>query len=212
MDNKTTQDEKHSTSIDTGAFEHAAIGLAYINLNARFIRGNKVLLDILGYDQNALSTLTLDEIVHPNDIDRLRSSIKQIISHEHASREIVCSCFDAKGRSCKLRIILSVMNNQQGDAFYIIAAIEKLRANDTLDINSSHPSFERKLFETIAENVQTTVWLASVDFKTLHYANQAFFDIWQVPREALDSEDDYNIFNEFILMMLSKYASVSRKG
>src|SRR5438046_594672 len=49
--------------------DEAPIGIALVSLDTRFVRVNRVLCEILGYTASELTTLTVRDITHPDDID-----------------------------------------------------------------------------------------------------------------------------------------------
>lgn len=193
MDHESTNLGSHQHDFDHGVFEHAAIGLAYINLNGRFLQANKAFQNHLGYSPESVNTLNLEEIIHPDDLAKLQNAIQDLVQKKTSSKIIDCRCFDSIGNVSNIRLMLSIMNNEQNSALYIIAAIEKLESIPHTAGMNTEQTFDRKLFESIAEKVPSTVWLSSIDLKTLHYANQAFFELWQVTPEQFENEKGYDI-------------------
>ena len=51
------------------AFDHAAIGMALVAPEGRFLRVNGTLCEMLGYDQAELLAATFQDITHPEDLD-----------------------------------------------------------------------------------------------------------------------------------------------
>ena len=49
--------------------DEAPIGIALVSLDARFVRVNRVLCEILGYTSSELTTLTVRDVTHPDDVD-----------------------------------------------------------------------------------------------------------------------------------------------
>jgi diguanylate cyclase (GGDEF)-like protein/PAS domain S-box-containing protein len=193
MDHESSNLDSHQHDIDNGVFEHAAIGLAYINLNGRFLKANQAFQKHLGYSPDSISTLNLEDILHPDDLGKIQKSIQALVEHSKTSEIVDCRCFNSIGNINTIRLMLSVMNNADKKPIYIIAAIEKLESiNNSFD-TQPNKSFERHLFESIADKVPSTVWLSSIDLKTLHYANKAFFELWQVTPEQFEHEKGYDI-------------------
>ncbi len=52
-----------------GAFENAVIGMTLLGTDHRHLTVNRAFCDFLGYDEAGLLALTLDDIVHPEDLD-----------------------------------------------------------------------------------------------------------------------------------------------
>ena len=51
------------------SFEFAAIGMALVSPNGRFLRVNRSLCEITGYPEVELLRLTFQDITHPEDLD-----------------------------------------------------------------------------------------------------------------------------------------------
>jgi PAS domain S-box-containing protein len=50
-------------------FDLAPIGIAHIGINGRFLLVNQALCNILGYEREALTALTVKDVSHPDDAD-----------------------------------------------------------------------------------------------------------------------------------------------
>ncbi|MBT8142932.1 MAG: diguanylate cyclase [Gammaproteobacteria bacterium] len=192
MDSKPPQAELATTVLDIGIFDYAAIGIAYLDTSKRFLRANRRLQELLGYKDTDLKTLNLDDIVHPEDRATLDSAVQEVLDYTRKKLDLELRCFDAKGYIKNVRLLLSVFGSSQYPTPYLIALIEP--ASSVLT-DKPDALYDRKLFETIAENVPTTVWLASIDMKTLHYVNQAFLDTWGISKQQVASGEANNLLD-----------------
>ena len=59
-----------------GTFENAAVGMAHVSLDGRWLRFNEVLLETLGYSQEEFLQKTLPELVHSDDLAWTSSPIR----------------------------------------------------------------------------------------------------------------------------------------
>ena len=66
--------------LNTGAFKYAAVGLAYLDLNGRFILSNSALQSLLDYSETRFKTLLLNEILHPSETDEINITVQELIS------------------------------------------------------------------------------------------------------------------------------------
>ena len=175
--------QETSSNIDklnTGAFKYAAIGLAYLDLNGRFLVTNISLQDLLSYSENNFKTLLLNEIVHPGDVEEVNNSVKELLSGNSKKALHEVRCFDNNGTHKWIRLTLSCMPDAQGETKYIIAVLENISEQIQ---GIDHPTISRQLFEAIAESIPATVWLSDIDGKKMHFVNQAFLDTWHVSKE-----------------------------
>ncbi|HEX8473670.1 MAG TPA: EAL domain-containing protein [Pyrinomonadaceae bacterium] len=61
------------------AFDHAAIGMALVSSEGRWLQVNRSLCDILGYSERELLTTDFLAITHPDDLSSALSNIKQLL-------------------------------------------------------------------------------------------------------------------------------------
>jgi len=61
-------------------FEQAAVGIAHVSPDGRWLRVNDRLCDILGYARDSLMTLTFKDITHPDDLGRDVEALNQMLA------------------------------------------------------------------------------------------------------------------------------------
>jgi len=181
------QESNHSMQSESyldDTFVHAAIGLAYLNLDGQFLRANKALLEHLGYPLKNLRALKIEEIIHPSDLNQVKQDMDKLVNTPAVNTSSDIRFFDHMGNAKWSRCMLSAINSKQDKALYLVAAIEDISQERQ---SISKQIINRKLFETIAEKVPTAVWLSRVDLKSMHYVNQEFLDLWQIKHEQVTS-------------------------
>jgi PAS domain S-box-containing protein len=63
-------------------FEQAAVGIAHLSNEGRFLRINKKFCDIVGYSKNEMLALTFQDITHPEDLDADLEYVRQVLNGE----------------------------------------------------------------------------------------------------------------------------------
>src|ERR1043166_7409100 len=61
-------------------FEQAAVGMAHVGLNGKWLRVNQRLCDILGYTREELLERTFQTITHPEDIERDMDHLQRFLT------------------------------------------------------------------------------------------------------------------------------------
>ncbi|MBV8855497.1 MAG: EAL domain-containing protein [Acidobacteria bacterium] len=61
------------------AFDYAAIGMALVSAEGRWLQVNRSLCDILGYDEQELLGMTFQEITHPDELTSVRAHVSQML-------------------------------------------------------------------------------------------------------------------------------------
>ena len=72
-DQRHVEELKESESRFHSAFTHAAIGMALVSTEGKFIQANKAFCDMLGRNAAELTAAKLPELVHAEDIEALYS-------------------------------------------------------------------------------------------------------------------------------------------
>jgi len=57
-----------TTDLFFTAFAHSSVGMAVVGLDGRWIEVNPALCRILGHGRDALMTLSIEDISHPDDL------------------------------------------------------------------------------------------------------------------------------------------------
>jgi PAS domain S-box-containing protein len=65
-----------------GTFNSAAVGIAHVDLEGKWLLVNQKLCDILGYTQQELLERTLQNITHPDDLDTDLGCVRQMLANE----------------------------------------------------------------------------------------------------------------------------------
>ncbi len=82
-DRKQAQQKlKDSEERFRATFEQAAVGIAHVDLNGRWLRVNQRLCEIVGYSSEELLELTFQDITHPNDLEKDLDYVRQMIAGE----------------------------------------------------------------------------------------------------------------------------------
>jgi len=64
------------------AFDFAAIGMAIVSPEGRWLQVNRAFCEIIGYSQEELLALTFQDVTHADDLDADLSSARRVLSGE----------------------------------------------------------------------------------------------------------------------------------
>jgi PAS domain S-box-containing protein len=116
-----------------GAFEHAAIGMAIVDLDGRFLKVNRALTQILGYDEAELLALDFQSITHPDDLEPdlelSRKLIRGEIDHFHLEKR----SFHKQGHVVWILLSASIARDAENRPYYSISQLQDVSARHSAD-------------------------------------------------------------------------------
>ena len=74
-----TKDLRNSEERFRATFDQAAVGIAHVAPDGRFLRVNQKLSEIVGYSPDELLTLTFQEITYPEDLDADLENVRRVL-------------------------------------------------------------------------------------------------------------------------------------
>lgn len=123
-------------------FEQAAVGIAHVSLQGRFLRVNQRLCAILGFDRDDLLLLSFQDITHPDnleqDTDQARRLIEGKINSYCTEKRYLCQ----NGASLWANLTVSLTRNSNHEPDFFISVIEDI---------TSRKATELKILETLHE-------------------------------------------------------------
>jgi diguanylate cyclase (GGDEF)-like protein/PAS domain S-box-containing protein len=165
------------------AFEEAPIGMALVGLDGKFLRVNRALPEIVGYDTEHLLALTFQEITHPDDLEADLELVRQVIAGELRSYRMEKRYLRADGKQCWVLLSVSLVRDDAGEPLYFVSQIEDVterrRGEDAL-----REAEDR--FRSAFEEAPIGMAMSSADGRFLR-VNRAMCDITGYSREQLEA-------------------------
>jgi PAS domain S-box-containing protein len=123
------------------AFENAPIGNAIVDLEGRLIRSNRAFAAMLGRSQEEMTTLSIVDITHPDDLHADLELLRSVLRKERDGYWLEKRYVRKDGSFLYGKLVVSVVRNDAGDAVRVLAHVE--------DITQRREA-ERRLIETNA--------------------------------------------------------------
>ena len=118
------------------AMEHTPIGFALVDLEGRFIRVNRALCALLGYQAHELRDRTLRDVTHPDDIAEVAHQLRRMLRGERDVVEFEKRWLRRGGETVWGRLSIALATDEIAGPQYLIVQIqdvtESRRANDML--------------------------------------------------------------------------------
>ncbi len=118
-------------------FEDAAIGMAIVSLDGRFLQVNQALVQSLGISRAELLALTFQEITHPDDIDADLEQVALLLDGTIQGYQMDKRYVRPSGSVIRARLTVSLAHDATGAPLHFISQIEDVtamrRAQDVLE-------------------------------------------------------------------------------
>jgi PAS domain S-box-containing protein len=110
------------------AFEAAAIGMAIVSPDGRFVKVNAALCDLLGYSAEVLQTRSFQDVTHPDDIEADLEQARRLAAGEIRSYQMEKRYIHRDGHVIWIRLTGSAVRDASGRLVHFIAQIEDVTA------------------------------------------------------------------------------------
>ena len=118
------------------AFEEAPIGMALVGLDGAFLRVNRALSEIVGYESAELLQLTFQDITHPDDLEADLQLVGEVIDGVRRSYRMEKRYIRADRTECWVLLSVSLVRGDAGEPLYFVSQIEDIterrRSEDAL--------------------------------------------------------------------------------
>ncbi|HZZ56955.1 MAG TPA: PAS domain S-box protein [Opitutaceae bacterium] len=108
------------------AFEFAGIGMALVGLDGRWLRVNKAICAIVGYEEAELLRKTFQEITHPDDLSADLALVAELIAGQRGVYQIEKRYLHREGRIVWIRLTASLVRDGQGRPVHFVSQIEDI--------------------------------------------------------------------------------------
>ncbi len=111
------------------AFEYAAIGMAIVGTNNRFLRVNRALCEMIGYSSEELISLTFIDVTHPNDLEQDLIQVNRLIKGELSSFQMEKRYFHKEGQIVWVHLSVSLVRDAGNQPLFFISQIQDITEN-----------------------------------------------------------------------------------
>jgi two-component system, sensor histidine kinase and response regulator len=108
------------------AFQHSAIGMAIVSTTGRWLRVNKSLCDILGYNEEDLLSGRFQDITHPADLARDMDNVQLLLDDKIRSYKMEKRYWGSSGRLVWGLLNVSLVRSEDGKPLHFFSQIEDI--------------------------------------------------------------------------------------
>src|SRR5262249_37823059 len=162
--------------------EQAAVGIAHVAPDGRWLRVNRRLCEIVGYTELELRARTFQDITHPDDLDKDLGYVRDMLDGWIQTYAMEKRYFRKDGSVVWIDLTVSLVRDDAGRPKYFISVIQDIDARKQAE--SALRESEAR-FRLIAETIGEVFWMAAVDLERIFYISPGYERIWGRTRESL---------------------------
>jgi PAS domain S-box-containing protein len=144
---KTQEEKVEQLEIDfSNTFQLAAVGIAHVGLDGRWIRVNSRLCKILGYTRDELLEATFQDITYPEDLNQDLENVTSLIDGKADSYSMEKRYIRKDGNMIWAYLTVSMVRNaEEPEENYFISVIEDISHLKAIEqeLSDSNQSLER---------------------------------------------------------------------
>jgi len=119
-------DPLSSDSLFQSAFEFAAIGMALVSLEGKWLRVNRSICKITGYSEAELLARTFQDITHPDDLEADLENVRKMLAGEIDTYQMEKRYFHKNGSIVWILLSVSLVRTKSGEPLFFISQIQDI--------------------------------------------------------------------------------------
>lgn len=108
------------------AFSHAGIGMALLGIDGRFLQANRMLVSLLGVNEAALRAKTLQEVLHPEEVEALGDWLADLISGHSEAQHVETRFLTRAGTPTWVQLSLSLVRDDLGNPLHLLVLVQDI--------------------------------------------------------------------------------------
>jgi PAS domain S-box-containing protein len=130
-------------------FEQAAIGIAHVSTEGRFLRVNQHFCDMVGYKLEEMLAHNFQEITHQDDLDADLEYFRRLLSGEIQTYSMEKRYFKKNSSSVWVNLTVSLVRKISGEPKYFISAVKDITKQKDAEtaLQKAHDELKKKAVE-----------------------------------------------------------------
>jgi len=110
------------------AFETAPHGMALVSLNGEWLRVNRAIAELFGYDMAEINFFSMEDVTHPEDWSKIRAAMRRFRTGELVNYQMESRHFSKDGARITALFSASLVQDDDGMSLYCVVQIIDLTA------------------------------------------------------------------------------------
>lgn len=188
-------------------FEQAAVGVAHVAADGRWLRVNRKLCGIVGYSEEELLARTFQDITHPDDRDADRDFVRRVLAGDMDTYALEKRYVRKDGSTIWVELTVSLVREASQAPKYFIAVVEDItrRKEAEAAVRISEERFRR-----MAESTSAAIFI--VQDGRLRFVNPQAERLTGYSREQLRQMDGWALVHPRFRPALQARAAARLQG
>lgn len=117
-------------------FDQAAVGIAHVDPQGRFIMVNDKFCDIAGHDRDALIAHGFEGITHPDDLDADLANVSDLLAGRIVSFSMEKRYIRGDASTVWVNLTVSLVHHSNGDPDFFVSVIEDVSARRAAELDA----------------------------------------------------------------------------
>ena len=144
-DQRHVEELKESESRFHSAFTHAAIGMALVSSEGKFIQANRAFCDMIGRTTPDLLTTNLNSLVHAEDFGALQAPVQKLLKGELTSAQVEVRGLHKDGSDVWMSLNISLARDWQFRTHNLIVQAQDVSARRRAEAELYHNAYHDSL-------------------------------------------------------------------
>jgi PAS domain S-box-containing protein len=115
-----------SDSLFQNAFEFAAIGMALVSPEGKWLRVNRAICEITGYSETELLKRTFQDITHPDDLEADLENVRKMLAGEVKTYQMEKRYLHKNGSVVWILLSVSLVWTKSGEPLFFVGQIQDI--------------------------------------------------------------------------------------
>lgn len=108
------------------AFQYAAIGMALVAPDGKWLMVNKSLCQLTGYSEEELLKITFQDLTHPEDLDEDMGYVKQMLAGTRDTYQMEKRYFHKNGQIIHILLSVSLVKDKNNAPLFFVSQIQDI--------------------------------------------------------------------------------------
>jgi diguanylate cyclase (GGDEF)-like protein/PAS domain S-box-containing protein len=137
-------------------FDQAAVGMAHIALDGKWLHANDRICEIVGYPRNLLLGLTFQEITYPPDLNTDLAYLQQLLAGDIPSYSMEKRYVRRDGKLTWANLTVSLVRSPDGQPDYFVSVIEDIQSRKEAEsaLDEARKLYRQHLEQQVTERTE----------------------------------------------------------